>query len=146
MFHASYSIFHHSYFIFQIPYLYLIFIFYILYFLDLLRNPCFVAAKRLIFHIPRNPMEAPARLQAPYIHMPARLMWMMDCTTSTTQTSTTPDIHHTMGKIGHPPHQTSTTPDIHHTVCKIGHPPHQTSTTPDIHHTRHPPHQTSTTL
>ena len=45
----------------------------------------------------------------------------------------------------HPPHQTSTTPDIHHTVCKIRHPPHQTSTTPDIHHTRHPPHQTSTT-
>merc|ERR1712088_569763 len=39
-----------------------------------------------------------------------------DCTTSTTQTSTTPDIHHTR------------------------HPPHRTSTTPDIHHTRHPPH------
>merc|ERR1711947_18265 len=59
---------------------------------------------------------------------------------STTQTSTTPDIHHTMGKIGHPPHQTTTTPDIHHTMSKIGHPPHQTSTTSDIHHTRHPPH------
>ena len=38
-----------------------------------------------------------------------------DCTTSTTQTSTTPDIHHTIGK-----NRTSTTPDIHHT----GHPPH----------------------
>ena len=64
-----------------------------------------------------------------------------DCKTSTTQTSTIPDIHHTE----HPPHQTSTKPDIHHTVSKIGHPPHQTSTTPDIHQTRHPPHQTSTT-
>ena len=51
--------------------------FHIPHFFDLLRNPCLVAAKRLIFHIPRNPMEAPARLQAPYIHMPARLMWMM---------------------------------------------------------------------
>merc|ERR1711911_565287 len=28
-----------------------------------------------------------------------------------------------MGEIRHPPHQTSTTPDIHHTMCKIGHPP-----------------------
>ena len=36
-----------------------------------------MAAKRFIFHIPRNPMEAPARLQAPYIHMPARLIGMM---------------------------------------------------------------------
>ena len=55
------------------------------------------------------------------------------------------DIHHTMGKKGHPPYQTPTTPwvkyDIHHTR----HPPHQTFTTSDIHHTRHSPHQTSTT-
>ena len=42
------------------------------------------------------------------------------------KTYTTPDIHHTMGKIGHPPHQTFTTPDIHHTMGKRGHPPHQT--------------------
>merc|ERR1711911_472040 len=28
-----------------------------------------------------------------------------------------------MGEIRHPPHQTATTPDIHHTMCKIGHPP-----------------------
>jgi len=27
----------------------------------------------------------------------------------------------------HPPHQTSTIPDIHHTMGKIGHPPHQGS-------------------
>ena len=31
----------------------------------------------------------------------------------------------------HPPHQTSTTPNIHHTVCELKHPTHQTSTTPD---------------
>ena len=54
-----------------------------------------------------------------------------DCTTSITQTSTAPDIHHT----GHPPHQTSTTSDIHHTIGKK-----RTSTTTDIHHTRKPPH------
>ena len=36
------------------------------------------------------------------IHFNTRLQ--TDCTTSTTQTSTTPDIHHTMGKKGHPPH------------------------------------------
>ena len=36
--------------------------------------------------------------------------------------------------------QTFTTQDIHHTRCKLGHPPHQTSTTPDIHRTRNPSH------
>ena len=36
------------------------------------------AAKSFIFHIPRNPTEPPARLQAPYIHMPGSLMWNVD--------------------------------------------------------------------
>ena len=43
-------------------------------------------------------------------------------------------------------HQTLITPDIDHTVCKIGHWSHQTLITPDIDHTGHWSHQTLITL
>ena len=81
----------------------------------------------------------------------------IDCKTFTTQTFTTPDIHHprrsppqtfTTSDVHHPrrsPPQTFTTSDIHHPQCKIRRSPPQTFTTPDVHHLRRSPPQTFTT-
>ena len=69
----------------------------------------------------------------------------IDCKTFTTQTFTTPDVHHPQCKIRHSPPQTFTTPcvksDVHHPRRS----PPQTFTTSDVHHPRHSPPQTFTT-
>ena len=64
-----------------------------------------------------------------------------DCKTFTTQTFTTPDVHH----LRRSPPKTFTTSDIHHPQCKIRRSPPQTFTTPDVHHLRRSPPQTFTT-
>ena len=65
------------------------------------------------------------------------LCWY-DCKTFTTQTFTTPDVHHPQCKIRRSPPQTFTTPsvksDVHHPQCKIRRSPPQTFTTSDVHH------------
>ena len=58
-----------------------------------------------------------------------------DCKTFTTQTFTTPDVHHPLCKIRHSPPQTFTTSDVHH----LRRSPPQTFTTSDIHHPRRSP-------
>merc|ERR1712117_960121 len=70
---------------------------------------------------------------------------LSDCKTFTTQTFTTPDVHHPPCKIRRSPPQTFTTPcvksDVHHPRRS----PPQTFTTSDVHHPRHSPPQTFTT-
>ena len=68
-----------------------------------------------------------------------------DCKTFTTQTFTTPDVHHPQCKIRRSPPQTFTTSDVHHPLCKIRRSPPQTFTTSDVHHLRRSPPQTFTT-
>ena len=69
-----------------------------------------------------------------------------DCKTFTTQTFTTPDVHH----LRRSPPQTFTTSDVHHPSVKsdVNHPRHsppQTFTTSNIHHQPGSPPQTFTT-